>query len=254
MALGKRSSKEFLPVMKFDARNGTFSLIERVQAVGGEWQSVASKIEPEDFRAIPALDDLEVGWLGFTTGKPDVVMVAAGSDVPARWGDPPSDHHKLGIRLLWKMASDLGGGIREMMGTSIGLWNGVDRLHDDYMAAAPDHPGQLPIVGVTEVVEKKTPNGSSFEPCFVIIGWKDRPTDLPNTPPTFSRVSETSKSTASAKPAAAAMPTASVKPSRDVKHQGGVKDAVLAQSGESEFWRYMPDEEEGPLADPDREF
>src|SRR5262249_25112743 len=117
MAIGKKSTKgEFLPVMKFDARNGTFSLIERVQAVGGEWESVASKIEPEDFRAIPALDVLEVGWIAFTAGKPDAVMVVAGPDAPARWGDPPGDNHKLGIRLVWKMASNLNGGIREMMG------------------------------------------------------------------------------------------------------------------------------------------
>ena len=65
MSIGKRGNKDFLPILKFDARSGEFSCIERVQRVGGEWETVASKIEQEDFHAIPALDVLEVGWLDF---------------------------------------------------------------------------------------------------------------------------------------------------------------------------------------------
>ena len=43
-------------------------------------------------------------------------MVAAGPDAAARWGDPPSDNHKLGIRMLLKMPENLGGGVREAHG------------------------------------------------------------------------------------------------------------------------------------------
>jgi hypothetical protein len=202
MALGKKQSKDFIPFMKFDARDVSLSLITRVQDIAGEWETVVNKIAPEQFRAVAALDVLEVGWIAFATGvKPDTAMVAAGPDAAARWGDPPSDRHQLGIRLLWKMSPDLGGGIRELMGTSIGLWNGVDKLHDDYLSGAAGHPGELPIVGVAEIKEIKTRNGSTFEPIFKIVGWKERPNDLPNTSPTFSRVS---KDTALAKPSASA--------------------------------------------------
>jgi hypothetical protein len=184
MALGNRgSNKTFLPVLKYDARSGEFALIDRVQS-GGGWDAVSTPIKLKDFRGIPALDVLEVGWIDFPTGKPpDAVMVAAGNDAASRWGDPPADGYKLGIRLIWKMPEILGGGIRELLGTSIGLWHGVDQLHDDYMLEAKQHPGELPIATITSVQESGGRN-VSYTPVFKIIGWKSRPPELPDTPPT----------------------------------------------------------------------
>jgi hypothetical protein len=191
MAIGKKSSKgEFLPPLKYNAVSGALSIVNRVQTITGEWEGVSTQIAPAEFRAIPALDILEVGWQAWINGKPDMAMVGAGDDAPTRWGDPPSDTHKLGIRLIWKMSPNLGGDVREMIGTSIGLWNGIDRLHDAYIEQADDHPGQLPIVGLTEVIEQRTRNGSFYEPVFQIVGWKDRPTDLPKTKPALSRASK----------------------------------------------------------------
>jgi hypothetical protein len=201
MALGKRSSKDFLPILKYDARSGQFSLSDRVQDGDGEWETVATPIPTKDFRAVPALDTLGTGWISFPRGSPpDAVMVAAGKDANTRWGDPPGDGYKLGIRLIWKMPGNLGGGIRELLGTSVGLWHGIDQLHDDYLIEASKHPGELPIV-VIDSVQEGSGRNASYTPVFKIAGWAPRPSDLPNIPPPQMRT-ETMvpiKPTASAK-------------------------------------------------------
>jgi hypothetical protein len=207
MGIGKRSNKDFLPVMKYDGRTGEFSLINRVQNDDDEWESVASVIAPKDFRAVPALDVAEVGWVAFPSGQaPDTALVAAGDDAAARWGEPPTENHKLGVRLIWKMPGNLGGGIRELLGTSIGLWNGIDALMDAYAADADKQPGKLPVVTLAKVQEHKSRNGTTYTPVFKIATWAPRPTELPNIPPLATRTESIPQATA--KPSASAKPPA----------------------------------------------
>jgi hypothetical protein len=202
MALGKRSSKDFLPILKYDARSGDFSRSDRVQDDDGEWSTASTPIPRKDFRGVPALDVLEVGWISFPHGSPpDAVMVAAGKDATARWGGPPGDNYKLGIRLIWKMPSNLGGGIRELLGTSAGLWHGIDQLHDDYLVEADKHPDELPVV-VIESVQEGGGRNASYTPVFKIDRWTPRPADLPGIPPPLMRMDVVvpMKPTASSKP------------------------------------------------------
>src|SRR5262249_36332406 len=62
---------------------------------------------------------------------PEMKMVHAGEDP----GDPPSDKHKEGVRLIVKMDESLGGEVRELLSTSWAMWTAIDALHDDYTAA-----------------------------------------------------------------------------------------------------------------------
>jgi hypothetical protein len=54
-----------------------------------------------------------------------------------------------------KMAPALGGDVRELMSTARALWDGIDALHDDYLKAASDHEGELPVVVLSEVRQKE---------------------------------------------------------------------------------------------------
>lgn len=120
------------------------------------------------------LEQLQRGWIRFPKGAaPEATLVPAGEDP----GDPPSDDHKEGVRILLKMADHLGGDVRELMSTARGLWNAVDTLHDQYLAAAR-HPGELPVVTLDSVREKKTAAGTTFVPIFKIADWIRRPDDL----------------------------------------------------------------------------
>ena len=48
-----------------------------------------------------------------------------------------------------------------------------------YCEQTPKHPGQLPVVKISNIVKKKTASGFSFTPVFEIIDWVERPDDMP---------------------------------------------------------------------------
>ena len=174
MGLGKRKGQEFLPRLKYDARAGTFYLEDRVNN-RGTWESQQRDVT-KDFRAVFDLKNAETGWIHFPKGAaPDLVLVPAGQDP----GDAPTPDHKQGFRLLVKMPSELGGDVREFMSTAVATWNAIDALHTAYESQADKHPDQLPTVKLTEVIETRSANGTSFTPVFEIDGWVARPVDMP---------------------------------------------------------------------------
>jgi hypothetical protein len=67
------------------------------------------------------------------------------------------------------------GVVHEFMSTSLSAWIAVTALHDAYLREAPKHPGEAPVVEQHDVVERRYPSGTSFEPSFVIVGWVRRP-------------------------------------------------------------------------------
>ena len=152
MSLGKRKSgNDFLPALKYDARVGQMILQDRV-FVDGQW-APEQRVVTDNFRAVFDLENLQRGWIEFPKGgAPKTVLVPAGVDP----GDPPSDEHKEGLRIVVKMDDVLGGDVRELMSTAVTLWNAVDDLHDKYLAGVDDHPGELPVVTLTGTRERKT--------------------------------------------------------------------------------------------------
>ena len=177
MALGKhRSVGEFLPIIKYDARIGYFLLCDRVRDTDDVWRTEQTNIENEDFRAVFDLKNMQVGWIDFPSGSaPDTKLVGVGEN----WGDPPSKKHKLGARVLVKMDDTIDGSVRELMSTSVGLWAGLDKLHDAYVDGSKDHPGEVPVVVITNCIKTETSQKTSFEPVFAIEEWIARPGDLP---------------------------------------------------------------------------
>lgn len=183
MALGKRrDGGNYLPIIKFDARVGTFYLQDRVNS-GGEWHSEQRDVT-DKFRAAFDLGTLQRGWIRFPKGAaPETTLVPAGEDP----GDSPSDEHREGIRLLLKMSRELGGDVRELMSTARGLWGAIDTLHDEYLAATAEHPGEVPVVVLSDVREAKTAAGATFVPIFEIADWIARPSDLADAPKTVAK-------------------------------------------------------------------
>jgi hypothetical protein len=130
----------------------------------------------ENFRAIFDLKNIEVGWMHFPKGAaPDLLLVPIGQD----WGDAPTPDFKQGFRMLTKMPPELGGDVREFLSTAVATWNAIDALHTAYAKQADKHPDQLPMVKLTEVIETRLANGTSFVPVFEIDGWVARPVDMP---------------------------------------------------------------------------
>ena len=128
MSLGlRRSVGNILPRLKYDARIGAFYTEDRVRDTDDVWRTEQGNIDRADFRAIFDMKNVEVGWLDFHRGAPpDAKLVPVGGE----WGEAPSPKHKLGVRLIVKLDDTIDGSVRELMSTSVGLWAGVDFLHD----------------------------------------------------------------------------------------------------------------------------
>jgi hypothetical protein len=181
MSLGKRkaSSGDITPLVKFDARAGVAYRCDRARAPDGEWYTDQKNIT-DNFLAIFDMQNVEVGWAAFSSnGPPNFAMFPVGSDI----GDPPSDKHTQGFRLRLKLAKGCGGGVREFASTAASTWQAIDKLHTEFEKERGKHPGELPVVKLTEVKPNKTPMGTSYIPVFEIAGWMVRPPELTTAPP-----------------------------------------------------------------------
>ena len=171
----RKDVQTYTPIIKFDARHGTFTRVDRVQDEGGNWKSELHEIPADDFEVIADLANLEIGWISFGGNgqAPDFRMTDVDQDI----GDRPSDKHKEGFRLKVKLTNGAGDDVRELASTALGLWKSMDELHIAFEKGASKNKGKLPLVGVHEViiVEGKS---TTYRPDFKILKWVARPADL----------------------------------------------------------------------------
>jgi hypothetical protein len=185
MAIGKRrTGGESMPILKYDARAGTLFTQDRVLR-DGSWQTEQHDVT-DGFRAIFDLANVQIGWIAFPTGAPpDAQLFPINSDL----GKPPSEKHKMGVRLLVKLIGDDDDDVvRELMSTAVAVWIAVDELHDKFLAELNDGkgvdqgPAAVPVVVLEDVVDTKTSYGVSRHPVFAIERFVPRPDDMPETP------------------------------------------------------------------------
>lgn len=166
-------SKNFLPIIKYDARAGRVFRVDKVDGV-----STPVDITKK-FKAVFDFENVEVGYINFATGSaPDFVMVALGNVLPAC----PSENHKQGMRMVVKLGAECGGDCRELAGTSGAFLASMEKLHDDYLAGMKDNAGKLPVVSLTDTVAIESGSGArkstNYRPVFEIVSWVNRPKDL----------------------------------------------------------------------------
>jgi hypothetical protein len=182
MALGinTQSGGDFLPVVKYDARAGRWSRVDRsINSFTGQWES-----RPEDitqvFGAVFDFASIQTGWIDYTT--PSFVLAPLGKDHPAK----PGEKFKEGFRLPVKLAKAAGGDVREFSSTAKAVVGAVSELHDAYLEGEKGNAGMLPVVAMTGVraIVTKTPQGSTtnYSPILRIERWVNRPPDLPLDP------------------------------------------------------------------------
>ena len=168
---------DIIPIIKFDARAGRMFRRDRIN---GENEQIDIT---QDFKAIFDFENVETGTINFDTGSaPDFSVARYGDKVPAA----PTDKHKPGVRILVKLGKDSGGDVRELASTARVFLSGIDRLHNDYLAAVKNNAGKLPIVALTSSLPITTGEGArkstNYSPVFEIVGWATRPADLAYVP------------------------------------------------------------------------
>jgi hypothetical protein len=169
---------EIMSYVKYDARAGRMTRIDRAQGPDGNYFSESVDITNK-FKAVMDFENIEVGWMHFAAGQaPTKVMVKIGQPIPAK----PDPEAKMGARVIIKLHADCGGDLRELAGNSAAFMRGIDNLHTDYEADKAANPGKLPVVILHEAKPVTTGQGArkstNYEPVFRIMGWAPRPTDL----------------------------------------------------------------------------
>lgn len=168
---------DILPFVKYDARAGRFFRNDREQ-VNGQYVSKPVDITAS-FSAVVDFENMSVGWMLFAAGvAPQATLVKHGEQYPAR----PSTDWKAGVKFLMKLASSIGGDIRECSSTAGAFLAGFDDLHNQYEAQKAANPGKLPIVKLVTTESITSGSGAqkstNYKPVFEITGWAPRPADL----------------------------------------------------------------------------
>lgn len=163
---------DFLPIVKYSAKDGSFVRQDRHQAPDGTWEKSETEMETP-IKVVMDLDTIEVGFIAFTTTGPDFRMVQVGQPMPQQ----PSPDHKEGFRVrLYNKEI----GLREMSSSSKIVRNQMNDLHDAFLAGKADNPGKLPVVEITGSdriqIETKAQGTQTFRsPKWSISGWIERP-------------------------------------------------------------------------------
>src|SRR5215203_5554858 len=98
------SSGEFTPILKYDSRAGRLFRRDRID-VGGTWTNDEVDIT-STFRAVVDLENVEVGWISFSSGVPDFKLVPNGQPIPPRPDgvtDKGRPAYQNGIRIMLKL-------------------------------------------------------------------------------------------------------------------------------------------------------
>jgi len=199
MAIGKRRTDiDRLGKLKWDFEIGKFVLENRVRTDSG-WENEQHNVDNSGFRAVFDMIHIQCGWIAYLKGEGlNAVLEPLGQD----YGDPPTDKHREGLRLIVKTDETIGGDVRELISTSSAIWNAIDTLHDAYIADVQKHEGCLPAVDVAEVHKETIGNGTILVPVLKIVGWVPRPPELPaNGIPLFKRVKKDGAGRNSGEPA-----------------------------------------------------
>jgi hypothetical protein len=179
MTYGGGGNENIVPVVKYDARAGRLTRVDRT--IDGTGGYVTTNVDiTNTFKAVLDMENIEVGYLKFKPGvAPEFMLVPHGQKMP----DKPADtDFKQGARFMLKLHASCGGDIREMAGTAAAFMRGFDQLHTDYEAGKAANPGKLPIVTLVTTEAVTTGSGqtksTNYQPQFAIAGWAPRPSDL----------------------------------------------------------------------------
>lgn len=183
LSSGSGASGEIRPFINYDARAGRMFRIDRAQDSAGMWQSDKVDITRQA-KFIADLANIRVGWINYTPTGPVKHMVILGREaIPPRPGDLNAEGKpafRQGFEITVKLHKDAGGGGPREFGSNAGcVIEAMDELHDAFTSAAEGKAGKLPIVEMTDTVVKAVGKSSNYKPVFKIVGWVDRPADLP---------------------------------------------------------------------------
>ena len=187
MALtGLSTQTEFLPTVRFNAREGIFSRADRVMDSAGNYSNELTDITAALSEQGVLIDvaNIEIGWIKFEGGV-DIITQHHSLGLP---GPQPSALHKEGVKLELWLPQDIAEGapLREWTHTSKAVINSVNDLHTAWEAAAKEtiigattadaDDSHVPHVTVS-IEAVKTKHGTFRKPVLSLKQFVPRPID-----------------------------------------------------------------------------
>ncbi len=166
--------------MGLNLSNATGSEYLRWMASRSEWvTSTENGPETVDLKkAVFDVAHLRTGWAAMAPEAipefewdPSITQAAPRPTTPGEW------KRAFECKVF---AENALGGVRVWSSNSTGACMGIDALHDQYLAAANDNDGQVPVVEYTGPKHAKIGKGNTSIPQLKIVKWIDRPAELEN--------------------------------------------------------------------------
>ena len=180
MALtGLSTQTEFLPTVRFNAREGAFSRVDRKMDSAGNYANDLTDITEGMVTQGILIDvaNIEIGWMKFENGV-DITTQHHSLGLP---GSQPSALHKEGVKLEIWLPTDIAEGapLREWTHTSKAVINSVNDLHTAWESAvAADSIDDSQVPHVTVAIEPyQTKQGTYKKPVLTLKGFVARPID-----------------------------------------------------------------------------
>lgn len=195
---GSGGGADFLPMVKYDARSGRMSRVER------DGKEYINHDITRIFRAVFDFENLEGGYIRFAAGMaPDFHLTRLADNNPV---PNPGDGYKKGVRIIVKLAKDCGGDVRELASNAKAFVKAAKKLYGEYLEGVKKNAGKLPIVAMNDSYAETSGEGATrstnYVPVFEIVGWVARPDDL-----VYTARSSSASSTESFTVAASAPPS-----------------------------------------------
>jgi hypothetical protein len=163
--IAPRSSEDFVPYIKFDAKAGRW--FTKNEGESGD-------TEVKDMTAIFDLYNIKLGWLLFTEGGAPEALWDNGKIEP-----PPTPKHKRGFCLNLFSPQKIGG-LREFRSNANAAITAIKELYEQQFETAPEcKRGLMPLVTCENVRPVKSKFGTNYEPIFKIVKWVPRPQAMP---------------------------------------------------------------------------
>jgi hypothetical protein len=165
--LEPRSSEDFIPYLKFNAK-------------AGRWYNKTDTGEEQEILQLTAIFDLpniKTGWIYFVEKAAPSVVWDNGAIPPT-----PSPQHKRGFSVD-VFSPKLLGGLREFSSTSNGAIIAIKELYDTFEQTYDPDKTLVPVVTCESVTPVKSKFGTNYQPVLKIVKWVPRPQEMDKVPP-----------------------------------------------------------------------
>lgn len=169
-------SGDFMPIVKYDARAGRMFRVDRVND-GSGWNASSEDVT-SGFKAVFDFENLQAGWMDFSTGGAPVFAVAPiGAPIPTK----PTPAAKNGVKFVIKLSKEAAGdqpAVREVSSSAKAFLSGIEEVYTAYKTEAAANAGKLPIIAMEKTTPIKSGTGdktsTNYRPTFKIVGWAAR--------------------------------------------------------------------------------